>query len=87
MPNCVYQARVIALNEAGVASEPSPVTQFVTPEPHTYVHPAPSNALKMFLVQCGDDYVLGDTILFTEDVFETHPRVGRLHAFDLGDSR
>lgn len=68
-PSAVYRVRVRAIGpEGGASSSPSPETALVTPEPSDWKFPGPNRAADEFVIDSESDSVLGDAILFTEQV-------------------
>lgn len=68
-PATSYLARAVALNEVGVASSPTETIEFTTLPRETKEPLRPSNASSTFIIECTQDIVVGDTILFTERLF------------------
>ena len=68
LPGVMYRVRVVALNADGAASAPSSVVGFTTPDAKAYLPLGKGNAHVTFTVSVGDDLVLGDTVLWTEQV-------------------
>lgn len=58
-----------AVNQASMVSAPSGLGQVVTPELHAHEKLSSRNAETFFTIDCAGDIVIGDTILFTEEVF------------------
>merc|ERR1712232_20049 len=79
LPNTVYRLRVRAMNAKGLVSNPSLPTQVTTNKSSSRLErlQAKSNASSYFDVECTGDIVVGDTILFTERVFEQASKAER----------
>jgi hypothetical protein len=70
VPDSDYQARVLAVNCQGNASEPSPVMSFTTlHRSDTKEYLTPKNVAATFTIECTGDICVGDTILITERLF------------------
>lgn len=69
LPGASYRVRVIALNADGLPSAPSPMVGFSTPDAASYMPLSRGNAHVTFTISTGEDVVLGDTVLWTEEVF------------------
>merc|ERR1712167_500806 len=67
--NSVYRFRVRAVNVADSASVLSDLAQVSTMSTWTGLSLQPKNAHEVFTVDCTDDIVVGDTILFTERLY------------------
>merc|ERR1711998_443605 len=67
--NSVYRFRVRAVNVADSASVLSDLAQVSTMSSWTGLALQPRNAHEVFTVDCTDDIVVGDTILFTERLY------------------
>ena len=67
--NSVYRFRVRAVNVADSASVLSDLAQVSTMSSWTGLALQPKNAHEVFTVDCTDDIVVGDTILFTERLY------------------
>eukprot|EP00753_Platysulcus_tardus_P015827 PLAT5301.1.p1 GENE.PLAT5301.1~~PLAT5301.1.p1 ORF type:complete len:1695 (-),score=549.45 PLAT5301.1:82-5166(-) len=69
VPNTVYRFRLRAFNRDFLASDSSFVTQVNTMEEDLYEPLKKSNAHKFFDIECFGDVLIGDTLLFTEQLF------------------
>merc|ERR1712023_440971 len=69
--NSVYRFRVRAVNVADSASVLSDLAQVSTMSSWPGLALQPKNAHEVFTVDCTDDIVVGDTILFTEKLTST----------------
>lgn len=66
--SAVYRLRVVALGADDIASPASDIAQLITPDSDDYTPPGPSSADSVFSIECGGDVVVGDRLLWTEDV-------------------